>query len=386
MRIALISMTELPATDVRVAGHPLAWHQLQAALDLSCERVIVLADAPGPALAIVQREAERRGATFHAVAGHRPLSGLVSAADTLVVFAPGVLPDRDWLVQAFGARAGIATLPADSAIEQGFERIDRERAWAGVLATRGDAVEALAGLAPDADPIGGLLRVSLQRAGGTLAVPDKWIDDGRWAMVTSEGAAQRYQDDWYARHVPAPSLSRPGAALAYKLARRLLDRLGDAQRSSIMLAGSGSVMAVGGALAGYLGWTAAGLGALTIGSMLLSSGSALARLAGAGSPAVERPWMSHARRALLDLSLVAIASSPAAFENWWTAFAALMLVGAIRLSLEEGAPRLLRPMSDRPFVFLVLTMVAAVGVLPGGLAILALIALAVRIFAPRQRS
>jgi len=56
VRIALISMSGESAAAVRLAGRTLAWHQLLAALSLSCERIVCLADAPGPDLAALQRE------------------------------------------------------------------------------------------------------------------------------------------------------------------------------------------------------------------------------------------------------------------------------------------------------------------------------------------
>lgn len=373
------------AGEVRLAGHPIAWHQLQAAIALACERIVCLADAPGPALAALQRDAEKRGTSFHTVTHHRALSGLVSAADTLLVFAPGVMPDREWLAQAFGARAGVAVLPAEGAIELGYERIDRDRAWAGVLATRGDAVESLAVLAPDADPIGGLLRIALQRGASSIPVPDKWVEDGQWALVVSPAAANRYQADWYARRVPPPSPDRPGEAAAYRLARRLLDRGGDGSGLPAWLAGGGALVAAGSAIAGYLGWTFAGLTGLAVASMILATAATLCMFAKAGSGETQPKWHVEAHRALLDLSLVAIAFSPVAFAGWGTAFAAAVMVAVMRLTEEDGIPRALRPFADRPLVFSLLAAAAAAGIVAPAMAALALAGLALRLFMPTQR-
>jgi hypothetical protein len=366
--------------EVQLAGHPLAWHQLQTAVALACERIICLADAAGTALAAVQREAERRGATFHAVAHHRALSGLVRAADTLVVLAPGVLPDREWLAQTFGARAGVAVFPADKTIEQGFERIDRDWAWAGVLATRGDAVEALGMLAPDADPIAGLLRVALQRGSTTIEVPEKWLDDGRWSLVATPSAAEQYEAAWYARHVAPPSLDRPGEVLAYRVARSLIGRAGNPGRAAAGVVAGGAVAAVTAAVTGYLGHTGGALVTLLIASALLTIGAALARLSRAGTGELQRRWPAEARRALLDISLVAVAASPNVFEGWTTSFAALVLIAVIRLASEPGAPRALRPLSDRTLVFAALAVAASAGVFPQVTALLALAGLALRLF------
>ncbi|WP_188644208.1 hypothetical protein [Tsuneonella deserti] len=373
------------ASTVRLAGHSIAWHQVQAALALACERVVCLADRPGPELALVQREAERRGVSFHGTGSHRALSGLVKAADTLIVFAPGILPDREWLAQAFGGRVGVAVLSSEGAVERGFERIDRERAWAGVLATRGDAVEALGALPPDADPIAGLLRVSLQRGASGIAVPDKWLDEDRWALVGSPAAAERYEVHWYQRHAPPPPPHVPGAALAHRFARWLAGRVGDARRARIALAASGVAAGIAGATAGFLGQTTAAMTGLTAASLLLAIAAALGRLsrAGTGEPARDR-WEEQ-RRAFLDLSLVAVATSPRTFEGWTTAFAALVLVAAIRLAAEPSSPLFLRPMSDRTLMLALLTIAAAGELFAPAMALLALLALALRIFWPHQK-
>ena len=386
MRIALISMSGESAAAVRLAGRTLAWHQLLAALSLSCERIVCLADAPGPDLAALQREAERRGASFHAVAHHRTLSGLVSAADTLLVFAPGVLAEPEWLAQAFGARAGVAVLPAAGAVERGFERIDRDRAWAGVLATRGDAVEALVGLPPDADPIAGLLRVALQRGGTPIGVPDQWLDDGHWALVATQAAAERYQADWYGRNVPAPSLLLPAYALAHRAARAIFGRVRESGRLAAGLVAAGLALAIGAGAAGYLGQTTAAVAALTIAAMVSAIGMALGRFARAGTGDRTARWPDEVRRAAIDLALVATAASPREFEGWTAGFAALVLVVTIRLAEEPAAPKPLRPFGDRALILLALTGLAALGAFPLGMAALGLAGLCLRLFWPVARN
>jgi hypothetical protein len=289
------------------------------------------------------------------------------------------------LAQTFGARAGVAVLPAEGAVEQGFERIDRERAWAGVLATRGDAVEALGVLPPDADPIAGLLRVALQRGATAVAVPDKWLDQSRWALIATPAAAEQYQAGWYLRHVPAPAFDRPGAAVAHRLAQRIVARVNNAARAATGLIAGGAIGALGSAVAGYLGYTVAAMAGLAAASALLATGSALGRLARAGSREGSRAWPPHARRALLDLSLVAIAASPSVFEGWTAAFAALVLVATIRIAREPFAPFALRWLSDRTVVFVLLTVAAVAGGFIPALALLALFGLVLHLFWPRSK-
>ncbi len=387
MRVALMALTDDGAQPVRLGGRPIAWHQLQAALGLGCERIVCHAEAPGQALAALQREAEARDARFSAIAHSRALSGLISAADTLFVFAPGILPDREWLAQALGARAGIAVLPAEAAVELGFERIDRDRAWGGVLATRGDSVEALSLLPPDADPIAGILRIALQRGGRCVEIPEQWLDDGRWALLGDSAAARRVERGWQARHVPAPGLDRPGEALAHGLARLILPRAAGRPSLAPGLVIGGTALAIAGAVAGYLGSTVGGLVALLLGALIGDTGERLQRFARAG--AGERPGRRHlteVRETILDLSLVAIAASPHEFAGWHAPFAALVLVAAMRLVREDGPPRVVRLLGDRTLVLAFLAAAAIPGGFVPAMAVTGLVALAARLFAARVRS
>lgn len=389
MRVALMALAEDGADPVRLGGRPVAWQQLQAALSLGCERVVCLAEAPGPELAVLQRDAEAGSAKFTAVSRSRDLSGLVSAADTLFVFAPGVLADRDWLAQALGARSGIAVLPAAAGIERGFERIDRERAWGGVLATRGDSVEALAHLPPDADPVAGLLRVALQRGGRCVEVPEHWLDEGRWALLGDNAAAQRIERRWQALYVPAPGLEQPGEAAAHALARSLVARANPRPALAPGLAIAGTLLALAGAVGGYLGSTAAGLIAVAGGVLVSETGVRLSRLARAGSGISgggRGARLLSVRDAIFDASLVAIAASPLEFAGWHAPFAALVLIAAMHLLREEGVAPAMRPLSDRILVFGGLSAASLFGALLPAMAATALIALAGRLFAARRRS
>ncbi len=386
MRVALMAMTQEGAEPVRLGGRPVAWHQLQAALALGCERVVCLAESPGPELAALQREAEARDAKFSAIAHSRALSGFISAADTLFVFAPGVMPDREWLTQALGARAGIAVLSADEAVERGFERIDRDRAWGGVLATRGDSVEALALLPPDADPIAGLLRVALQRGGRCVEVPEHWIDEGRWVVLGDNAAAQRLERSWQARHVPAPGLDRPGEAAAHAIARVLAPRVTGRPVLAPGLAIGGMVLAAAGGAAGYFGYILAGLVALVVGALASETGERLGRFARAGSGTTSPRRLAEVRDAVLDVALVATAASPQEFAGWHAPFVALVLVAAVRLLREKGTPRALRVLGDRILVFLGLGVAATFGGFVPAMAATGLVALAGRLFAARRRS
>lgn len=144
-------------------------------------------------------------------------------------------------------------------------------------------------------------------------------------------------------------------------------------------------MAAGSALAGFRGWTFAGLTGLVVASVILVTAAALATFVKAGSGETPPKWYVEARCTLLDLSLIAIAFSPVTFAGWGTAFAAAVLVAVMRLAEEDGIPRALRPFADRPLVFTLLAAAAAAGIVAPAMAALALAGLSFRLFVPTQR-
>lgn len=381
MRIALISIAGEGEERARLAGRPIAWHQVHAALALGCERIVCLAHAPSADLAAIQRAGEGGGAAFHAVAHHRALAGLVGAADTITVFAPGVLPDRAWLAGTSAARTGVATFPADGAVERGFERIDREHAWAGVLTARGDAVEALSALPPDADPIAALLRVALQRGVPLHPVPNDWLEQGRWAMLASPAEAGRHEGRWFAQQVAPPPWERPLDRAAHYAARAMTAR---GMAAAPVLGAGGAAVAVGAAAAGYIGYTAGGLLGLALAGLVSSLALARERFGRAGTGMAPSRWPAAVRRAVLDAGLIAVAASPAAFGGKQAVFAAAVLVAAMRLAEEPEAPAPIRPFADRTLACLVLAAFAAGERFTAGAALVGLAVLGLRVFWPRR--
>lgn len=355
MRVALLSALgdkfgEPGAGLLPFAGRSVLALQIDAALALGCERIVCLAESAGPGIAALQRQAEDASARFHAIAAHRVLSGMVSSNDELVVLAPGLLADRSWLVERFADRQGVAVLPIESGLEHGFERIDRDRAWAGALVVRGDAVEALAALPPDGDPVAGLLRIALQRGVRAIPVPEAALDDGRWSLVRGAEQAMRLETRWLSRHIPAPGLGRPGEAIGYAAARFLSTRF----RTALVpfaLIGSGLALALGGAAAGWSGRLVAGLLALAAGAVCSSTGYHALRFARAGQAGRFLRIWPRAGAAALDIALLGLAAGMRDTDGWHGVYAALVVIAAVRLAGEPEAPRWARPFADRATVF-----------------------------------
>ncbi len=298
MRVALLSTMESvaaaggdPRGFLTVAGRSVVQHQLECALALGCEKIACHAHGLPQELVALQHLAEKAGARFQVILGPRALSGMVRAADELLVFADGLLPDCALAEKLLADRPSVLALPADEGIAAGFERIDREYAWAGLLMVRGPAVERLADLPPDADPIAGLLRIALQA--GTRIVPmAPGILAGReWGLVQTEDDAEEFEEVWLGRHVRPATFAAPFLAVSDRAATALMKR-SDGRKfgGNAVQAGAAGF----GVLAGLAAWfwqPVAGMALMAAAYFLARTGGALRLIEGLG----RTPPQSHGR-------------------------------------------------------------------------------------------
>lgn len=390
MRVALLSALGERFGEPGIGLQPFAGRrvlalQIDAALALGCERIVCLAESASPEIAELQRQAENAGARFNAITAHRSLSGMVSANDEVLVLAPGLLVDGNWLVDRFSQRPGLAVLPIEIGLEHGFERIDRDRAWGGALLVRGDAVEALTALPPDGDAVAGLLRIALQRGVRAIPVPESSLDDGRWSLVRSANHARRLEALWLGRHVPSPGFSAPGEVGGYAAARFLSGK-SHSQIWSVALGMIAILLAVGGGVAGWSGRIAGGLLALVASAAVGSIAYHFHRFLRAGQAGGLTRAFPAIRNSILDIALVALSLGTREGEEWHGVYVALVLVAAMRLSEEAAAPVWVRPLSDRALVLLLALIAALLGFPVVGMAIIALLLLFLRLVKPFIRS
>lgn len=289
MRVALLSTIESVATagaDPRgflaVVGRSVVQHQLECALALGCEKIACHAHGLPQELVALQHQAEKAGARFQVIPGPRALSGMVRAADELLVFADGLLPDRALAEELLADRPSVLALPADVGIAAGFERIDWEYAWAGLLMVRGPAVERLADLPPDADPIAGLLRIALQSGTRIVPMPPGILADREWGLVQSEGDAEEFEKVWLGRHVRPATFAAPFLALADRAATALMKR-SDGRKfgGNAVQAGAAGI----GVLAGLATWfwePVAGMALMAAAYFMARTGGVLRSIEGQG--------------------------------------------------------------------------------------------------------
>ncbi|MGB3378904.1 MAG: hypothetical protein WBA55_09055 [Allopontixanthobacter sediminis] len=366
-----------PRAFLTVAGRTVVQRQLECALALGCEKIACHAPGLSRGLIDLQHLAEKSGAQFQILSGTRALSGMVRAADELLVFADGLLPDCTLAESLFGGRTAVLVLPAEEGIAAGFERIDRDHAWAGLFMVYGPAVERLADLPPDADPTASLLRIALQTGTRTVSMPEDTLADHQWGLVRSEDEAARYEQAWLDRHVrPAPFFA-PALAAADRAATALMRRANDGRVSGRGILGGAAALAGIAALSGWFWEPVAGLALLAGAYFAGRTGGALKAIEGAGRQAGDRFGKAYAGLvAGIDVILVALAglAAPSGNSTGVLAAASLVLVLRVGSALPLGNWKIL--LADRFLLAAILAITAYFGNIISVTQILALIALA----------
>ena len=334
----------------------------------------------------LQESAREGGAKFNAVSGCMSLLGQVTAADELLVFGDGVLPEAGVVEERLGGQGGVLVIPAEGAVEEGYERVDSEWAWAGVLRTRGSIIEGLSQLPPDSDPISALLRLSLQR--GTRVIPldgAKAMRSG-WLLAKSEAQIAEYESDFLRRYASRSGFAQPLRALAdliaFRIAPAALDRSFSGTPAKLA-----AVLGIGGAFA--LGWRempVIGLGVLALASFISDIGRALNGMLGAIHQKVPKfPWLGEGISLLFELTFVALAVlSTASGRPMDQGVLALLVVGLLRLTGQSSRSALLGPLRDRTLILTGFAVVAAFGLLKPALSIVALAIVALLLVVQRR--
>ena len=214
MRVALLSAQDeievapdgarVLRADQSFVGRSLLRHQLECALSLGCERIVVFGvDAQSTAAKTLVSDAEPFDAQVDLLTNPRRFAGAITATDTVLVFADGALVDGDLVEDTIGNRFGIVTVPVDAGMAAGFERIDGEQAWGGVMQVPGSLIERLSNLPEDVAVPSALLRLALQAGVPRLAVNPEALQNWALAMPVAGPQTDARAADW-ARMRAAP--------------------------------------------------------------------------------------------------------------------------------------------------------------------------------------
>lgn len=391
MRIALLSTLDRDPRPGRIrpafvpfAGARVIDRQLDLALSLGCEAVACMADGIGREVIQLQHRAERAGAKFMALREPAKLSGLVTATDEILVIASGVLPDAATTERLLTKPAVIA-FPADIAVPAGFERIDPEFAWSGVLLTRGNLVERLVEMEPDIDVPSVLMRLALQS--GTRLVPAerKLVDENDWTIdATREGLAAR-ELRWIEAQREPVSFHAPGIAIAERAGTRLARDIVGGRGENGPVVASG-VLALFSIAAGALSMPAIGLAFVTFAALFARIGRVVERVAKKGQVAAKRSPLLKFLESSLDVLFILLIYLASPEESDLTRiFVPLVLMGLLRLGESHGSDVWRRTYADRILLGFLLAPATFLGFGAQAAAIIALLVLATRFFGPFRK-
>lgn len=367
VRIALLSTIERDPMRGRqnpaftkFAGVPVIQRQLDLALALGCERIACLSEGIGPEVIALQHRAEHAGAKFVAMRDTVRLSGLVTASDELLVMASAVLPDES-VTERNLAKPAVLAFPAESAVEQGYERIDPEFAWSGMLLTHGAIVEKLAELPIDSDASSALMRLSLQSGVKLMPLERRLLDDGLWHLEADHSKLVERERRWIASQREQVSFLSPGLAIAERTGARLArDVVG--KRSEKIPAGVAVLSGIFAPIACYFGVPVIGFALLALMAMALHVTRVVFRVSRKGRAGSRSGRVVNVLDIMLDpiFVLCLVIAAPNGI-GWFSIFVPLVLIGLLRLGALHGNERWQRTYSDRILLALLLVPAAFFG-------------------------
>lgn len=367
MRVALLSTIDPPigrqgrgAAFVRFAGASILERQLDLALAMECQTVVCFTESIGRDIIELQHRAERLGVKFVTIREPLALCGLVTAHDEIFVIGSAVLPDNAAVMRSLH-RPAVLAFPAEPAVALGFERINAELAWSGVLLARGSVVERLADLPIDADPASALLRIALQNETRVVPLEQGLIDGEEWHFAPNERQLAEREHNWIGKHALPAAFTAPGLAIAERMGARLA--------KDVLGKGGARMVWFGAGLAGVIGLTlaaaampAVGLGFAALMVLLGAMGRVIERIARAGAARPRRPSAIAATRWIEDAVLVVLlALSSPPDTGWLRYFVAIMLFGLLHLGERLGPDRLRPTYRDRVTAAFLLAAAAILG-------------------------
>lgn len=380
MRIALLSALEQADSGelrafLKIGGRAIIAWQADLALRLGAERIICLAQSAVPELIELQREIEGRGKRFQLIRGPLQLVSLVSADQEILVFADGLVVDPELAEAVVAKTRGVAALPAEEGIAAGFERIDADRAWGGLLATRANIVERLADMPPDADTVSLLLRLTLQSGTQVILLDKQRLASGELILAQGEGALAKRETALLDRAAVATPWTAPGIALAHRLARRLSP--GALERGPMGGLAAGIAFGLGAIGLSISDYKFAALLLVALATFALVISLAFRdlsrRLRGIVAAVKEVFWIN----VLIDILLISVLVLPSTLPMLARAlFLPVLLIGLLRLGTRLPHRRVSAFLSDRILLALALAPAAWFGVLPQAMALASLVVLA----------
>ena len=388
LRTALISALKRKRdgrlyAEEAVAGRSLLDWQVDVALRLGCERVVCLCEAPSQAVIAQQRRVEGAGLAFHTARGPLQLASLFRDEDMVLLLRDALFVGGDTacdlLAEEGQLEPAIWTLPASHALTtafpEDFERIDRERHWAGVAVIPGQCARALGDLPSDGDAVSLLLRLALQHRTECKAVPVQILESDDWVTASDQSALERLGAGMMATSLPDPQWAGPTNALATTIVRRSAPYwLQSTPEMSGLGALSFGVMGAGFAAVGY---PVPGLAVVALGAFAaaLSANARQMRMALGGEKA-GAAWQTGLPLAMLLLATLTLVVANSQESDWLIrASLPVFAMGLAWIAGEDRVAKISAFWRDLPLHMAFSALAAGLGYLQEGMIAFALAAL-----------
>jgi len=285
LRVALLSLMDAAHGEPQglrgllpIGGRSILRHQLGLAMALGCARIVVLAETLTGDLVALQHAAEAGGARFHVIASARALAPLVAAEDELLVLGEGLLAMPEDALRLLGDGPVVLTLPVETGLPLGFERLDINNAGAGAMLLPGKLIAGLSELPGDWNPGSALLRIAAQARVVQRELPALLLDQGRWRLIRDEAEAHRAEPGWVRLHTAGAQVRSPGLWIAAGVVRMLGPALLHAGTRPYVIALAAVVIALLGSGAGWFGWCGPGFAMLALAWLVQQVAGLLARV------------------------------------------------------------------------------------------------------------
>lgn len=384
MRIALLSTLDnvsdgSPRALLPLGGRPLIAWQIDLAKALGCEKLLCLAEGGDETAERVRKEAAKAGLEIELLGGPRHLLGKITADQDLVVIADGLLMDPELARVHFADRRGVGAISDYPGVEKGFERIDPELAWAGILVARGSVGEQLSQMPADGDTISLLLRMALQSGTRVIRIDELHLGTGELLLARSSSDLADRERSLLDNSTAKVSWAGVGEKLASRLARRLAPEQLD--RGPGLALGAGLVLLCGALGAAWNEWPISALAALALGAFIISLSQALRHLRTRLHGQLTNQRLSMVINGLVDtfiIAALAIIDMPDAIID--VMFEPILLVGLWRLSAALAPPAFKPFWRDRTSLALVLLGLASFGLLSTATPVIILLLLCFALF------
>lgn len=357
MRIAVLSMLEPLAVDglltragLRVGGEAVIEQQLELAIAAGAQRLLLLGDRRAIGLDDVVALASDAKLDVRVVADAPGLCSEVTAADEVLVFGDALLADPVLALPLLKAH-GVATVPVEPGLQAGFERIDAENAWGGLMVIPGALAERLRQLPRDCDVASSLLRIALMAGVTVRPVEEQALADKRWVVVRNEAEGQAIEAHRLRLSLTEARGKTPGSRLAGLFVGKFGGHLFATDRSTILVWWAAVIPAAAAVVLASFGLFALALLAVALvwltvrAAIILENAERQGRIA-AALPNRKSPFV-HLAIDLLLLFGIAFAladrggvGSPGSMGPWFVAFVciAILRIAARLFPVRQAIP------------------------------------------------